>query len=122
MVLLSIGMLRYEVITDAKSISEGRGDKHTMDLILAGIVISIISVLLALHIHPVWWAFATTYWGFRVLLFDQWLNDRMGWPQMHFRNEGFDKIFYGKQPHEVWIIKTTLFVLLQAPLIAILIW
>jgi hypothetical protein len=105
----SIGWLKAEIEEDRDQITNDGGDDHKTDVWEAATVFIILSAAMGFFVHPTGFGAGFLYAGLRVLLFDFLLNKRMGWPQYHFRNEGFDKIFYNKPPWFVWTVKGAIF-------------
>lgn len=121
MAILAIAMLGWELDEDVKSILAGKGDDHVRDVIFFGSCAAILSWALS-GIHMAGWSFISLYFGFRVLLFDYVLNKLMHWPVYHFRNKGFDRLFYDREPWFVWSLKGTLFAILATPTIILILW
>lgn len=111
MAIVSVFLVNWETLEDTSSISEGLGDDHTRDVIEAILHTVLIGLILSFTTTWAFMALPIVYAGYRVLLFDFILNKRMCWPPNHFRDNGFDKIFFGKPMWYVWLVKGSLFAL-----------
>jgi hypothetical protein len=100
---LSLLWIRQEVAEDHRQIRKHGDDDHRTDVVEAFILCLLVTIFG--YFNRIFFATAPVYFGLRALLFDYWLNRRMGWPLYHFRNKGFDRVFYGKPPWYVWTVK-----------------